>query len=263
MKLDNNLTRRVQDWLNTPESERDIRAGADMMLQLNRNRALHHSILMRPDRYKDKLVYELRKYLRIRLDNLTTAEVAKLEVKVMQRVQTTVTAPPVISSDDELPESKIARGRRADHDSLPDNIRDLWESNATRHRRIVLLFNELKAMSDAQPCDRYEKLRMLDDLESTYRANLAKYDAYVPEDSGLASDIQPAAPQPADVAKTIGAARKTISKYKKVIAANPSDTAKTDVAKAKIQAAVNVISAAAGNFSPETVNELSALGITF
>ncbi len=253
----------MQDWLNTPESERDIRAGADMMLQLTRNRALHHSILMRPDRFKDKLVYELRKHLRIRLDNLTIAEVASLDAKVMHRVQTTVSNPPAISTDDELPDGKVVKGRRSDHDSLPDDIRALWDSNATRYRRIVILFNELKAMSGAQPCDRYEKLRMLDDLESTYRSNLAKYDAYVPGTTEAVSEDKTAGNMSAEVVKAVGAARKTISKYKKVIAANPADAAKVDTAKTKIQAAVDIIKAAAGNFSQETINELKQLGITF
>jgi len=64
------------------------------------------------------------------------------------------------------------------------------------------------------------------------------------------------------VVKAVGAARKTISKYKKVIAST-EDPEKIDTAKSKIQAAVGVIQNAGAEFSEATVKELSAIGITF
>lgn len=257
MKLDPVLTRKVQEWLDAPESERDIKEGATLMLQLNRNRALYNSVMLRPEKFKDKLVYELKKYLRMRLDDMTVSDVAAMEAEVMPRAQETIDTLPVISTDDEIPEGAIAKGRRPDHDSLPAHIRDLWDSNKQRYRKIVLLFNELKAMHDAQPCDRYEKLRLLDEADKKYRSNLQKYDEYV---------ATPSAPAPvvaADQVKAVGAARKTISKYKKIIAANPEDPEKIKTAKSKIQAAVGVIRNAGAVFSDATVRELSSMGISF
>ena len=257
MKLDSVLTRKVQEWLDAPESERDIKEGATLMLQLNRNRALYNSVMLRPAKFKDKLVYELKKYLRMRLDDMTVSDVATMEAEVMPRAQETIDTLPVISTDDEIPEGAIAKGRRPDHDSLPAHIRDLWDSNKQRYRKIVLLFNELKAMHDAQPCDRYEKLRLLDEADKQYRNNLRKYDEYV---------ATPSAPAPvvaADQVKAVGAARKTISKYKKIIAANPEAPDKIKTAKSKIQAAVGVIRNAGAEFSDATVRELSSMGISF
>lgn len=262
--IDPKVTQQVQDWLNTPEADRDIIAGADLMLSLNRNRALYNSIIRRPDKFKDKLVYELRKHLRIRLDNLTTTEVARLEESIIPRIEKTVANPPAISVEAELPQGSVAKGRRADHDSLPPEIQELWNSNEQRHRRIVILFNEIKAMADAQPCDRYEKLRILDDLDKTYRSNLEKYDAYVPSATVAgATDAETTPAQSVELVKAVGAARKTISKYKKVIAENPDDTLKLETAKSKIQAAVSVILNAGAEFSEATVEELSAIGISF
>lgn len=264
MKLDPKVTLQLQNWLNTPEDERDIRAGAELMLSLNRNRALYNSIMRRPDKFKDKLVYELRKYLRIRLDNLTTTEVARLEEEIIPRIEKTVGNKPAISVEAELPDGSVAKGRRADHDSLPPEIRELWNSNEQRHRRIVILFNEIKAMADAQPCDRYEKLRILDDLDKNYRLNLEKYDAYVTSATvASTTDTETTTAQSQELVKAVGAARKTISKYKKVIADNPDDTLKFDTARAKIQAAVNVIKNAGAEFSEATIAELTALGISF
>lgn len=257
MKLDPVLTRKVQEWLDAPESERDIKEGATLMLQLNRNRALYNSVMLRPEKFKDKLVYELKKYLRMRLDDMTVSDVATMEAEVMPRAQETIDTLPVISTDDEIPEGAIAKGRRPDHDSLPAHIRDLWDSNKQRYRKIVLLFNELKAMHDAQPCDRYEKLRLLDEADKKYRNNLQKYDEYV------ATTSAPAPVVAADQVKAVGAARKTISKYKKIIAANPKDPDKIKTAKSKIQAAVGVIRNAGAEFSDATVRELSSMGISF
>lgn len=264
MKLDTKVTQQIQDWLNTPETDRDLRAGAELMLSLNRNRALYNSILHRPDKFKDKLVYELKKHLSIRLDNLTTSEVARLEETIIPRIKETVDSLPVISVDEELPGGSVTKGRRADHDSLPPEIQELWASNEQRYRRIVILFSEIKAMADAQPCDRYEKLRILDDLDKTYRLNLEKYDAYAPSASvAVASDTETSSAQSAEVVKSVGAARKTISKYKNVIANNPDDTLKIETAKVKIQAAVNVIKNAGADFSEATIEKLSAIGVTF
>lgn len=264
MKLDPKVTQQIQDWLNTPDADRDIRAGAELMFSLNRNRALYNSIIRRPDKFKDKLVYELRKHLLIRLDNLTTAEVARLEEKTIPRIKATVDNPPIISTEAEIPEGSVARGRRADHDALPPEIRDLWDSNAQRYRRIVVLFNEIKAMANAQPCDRYEKLRLLDDLDKTYRLNLEKYDAYVPSDTvAEPTETEPTPALSVEAIRAVGAARKTISKYKKVVANNPDNSLKLATAKSKIQAAVNVVRSAGAEFSEATIAELSAIGISF
>lgn len=269
MKFDISVTRAVQEWLNTPEAERDIIKGADLMLSLNRNRALYNSIMRHPDKFTPKLVYELRKFLKMRLDNMAVADVVKMENDVMPRVALTVSAPPEPPIDAELPEAIIARGRRADHDSLPVEIRELWDSNAARHQHIVILFNELKSMGDCPPCDRYEKLAVLDALDKKYRTNLMAYDSYViPAPMG---DVPPAplAPEPpveevvTDNSKTIGAARKTISKYRKQLSEMAPDDPRRTSALMKIQEAVNALKACGAGVADDTRAELTTLGIYF
>ena len=77
--MDNKLTQQITDWLNTPRERRDIGAGAMMLLRLNNNRFLYANIMRRPEKFADKLEYELRKHLRIRLDNMTMADVVRLK----------------------------------------------------------------------------------------------------------------------------------------------------------------------------------------
>lgn len=254
MEFDQKITQAVQDWLNAPEHGRDIKAGADLMLQLNRNRALYNSVLKSPEKLAPKLVYELRKYLRMRLDKVSAADVAQLERRIMPSAASALQAVPVISPDDEIPKGCHPLGRRPDHDELPAQIQALWESNAARYRQVNLLFNELKAMSHMQPCDRYEKLVLLDEAETAYRRSLALYDSYEP-----GSD----APIFADNERTVNNARKTLSKYRRVLAeCEPSDP-RRDVAIEKIQACVSAICACGAGIAPETRSELEPLGIRF
>lgn len=280
-KLDTKLTQNIQDWLNTPADQRDIANGAMMMLSLNRNRALFNTIMRSPQKYAGKLEYELRKHLKIRLNGMAISDVVRMEQEVVPIVEKTIEVVPVLSTDEELPEGKIAKGKRADHDQLPEAIQKLWDENFDRYTQIVLLFNELKAMSGAEPCDRYEKLKILADVDSAYRAALAQYDSYVATQSASETTNETASKEnedsfdsegddedasednsDEDSARLINAARKTISKYKKQIA-TLEDEEKRAIAIAKIQSCVNVVLGNGGTFTDATKNELEAYGIEF
>lgn len=267
-KLDHDLTRKIAEWLNTPPAARDIMAGATMLLSLDRNRALFNTISRRPEKFLAKLERELRKHLHIRQRDMSVADVARLEEKVMPKAEETVEYVPVISTDDELPEGKVALGRRPDHDSLPAAVRDLWDSNGDRYRKITLLFNELKAMADAAPCDRFEKLTILAELDAEYRANLARYDSFVLSDPAAADDPAAPAPVPADEAaasidagKAVASARKTISKYKKVLESADGDKARIETAVGKISKAVRLALSLGAAFDRKNVDELVSLGV--
>lgn len=265
--MDNKFTQQISDWLNTPREQRDIPAGAMMLLRLNNNRFLYANILRRPDKFAEKLEYELRKHLRIRLDGLTRADVIKLEAQVIPAAKKTLASPPVvISTDDELPEAKVARGRRDDHDRLPAAVQALWDNNLQLYKTIKNVFEQLKTMEKAQPCDRYEYVKILDEADKKYRANLERYDGFVIGNEPDASHAVHAATDNAtddQAARKINAARKTLSKYKKILAkALEQDNAeKADTAKAKILDSVAAIRHAGGIVRAAVTTELLALGI--
>ena len=71
-------------------------------------------------------------------------------------------------------------GKRADHDTLPDDIKELYEKNGEIYFKLKQTFETLKQMHDAQPCDRYEYLKVLSEQDKQYRENWAKYDSYDP-----------------------------------------------------------------------------------
>lgn len=265
LTMDNKFTQQISDWLNTPRTQRDINDGAMMLLRLNNNRFLYANILRRPDKFAEKLEYELRKHLRIRLDNMTMADVVRMEAHVIPAAEKTLASPPaVISTDDELPEAKVARGRRDDHDRLPAAVQALWDNNLQLYKTIKNVFEQLKTMEKAQPCDRYEYVKILDEADKKYRANLERYDGFVISDEPDASTAAQYATDNAtddQAARKINAARKTLSKYKKILAkANISDERAT-TARQKIIACIETIRENGGVIGAAVTADLKKLGI--
>ncbi len=249
--MDHKFTEKIRTWLNTPVNERNINEGATMLLQLNRNRILHQNIIRKGTKMMPKLEYELKKHLRIRDDGKTMHEVVAMEKGIISAVEQMVAKP----------EAEHA-GKRADHDELPEEVQLLWNDNFERYVKIKALFEELKAMEKMQPCDRYEKLKLLDEAEKAYREALTAYDSYVKEDNfPTKTEEQPV--DPAELATQIGNARKYISegkgKLKKLI--DEGNEAKAATLREKIVERVRTIQQAGAPISDDTLAELSELGI--
>lgn len=255
--MDEKLTLQIQEWLNTPTDDRNIAVGAELMLKLNRNRILYQNVISKGCRMMGKVEYELKKYLRLRLDNKTIADVVRMQTEVVPRVEDTIAQ----FAERVAPESEHC-GKRADHAELPEEIQQLWNDNFERYTKIKALFEELKAMEKQQPCDRYEKLKLLDEVEKSYRQALATYDSYHKEDNfPIKTEEQPV--DAAALATQIGNARKYISegkgKLKKLI--EEGDEAKADTLRAKIVERARIIQQAVAPISDDTLAELSELGI--
>ena len=263
--MDEKLTKNIQDWLATPAQDRDIDEGATMLLKLNRNRTLYNNIVRRPERFAGKLEYELRKHLKIRLDGLTVADVARMGREVMPRVEETLHEVPVISTDAELPEGTVARGRRPDHEQLPAEIQALWDGNIENYHKVRDLHHRLKEMEAAPPCDRYEFLKLLDEADRRYRENLARYDGFVfgQEPATVVADNTADDQAPEKDKARINAARKSISKWKAALvkAYGDGDGEKCTEALSKISAAIADLRAASGALGAKVSAELLQLGV--
>ena len=235
------LTSQISDWLNASPKQRSIEDGALLLLRLNANRIMYQMILR--NRLTEKLEYELQKHLNIRLHGLTRAEVAKVEKQVMPRLKK------------ELSNGEEYRGRRDDHDSLPDKVKELYERNGTRWRQMHRIFETLKTMRDAQPCDRHELVHQLVQLDDAYRTDWEKYDHWTPED-----EEPEAEPEPTEAGvREIIAARKAISYGRKKLATE-TDEAKRAALLIPVKNAVSVLRSANQTFRPDTVEALKELG---
>lgn len=261
--MDEKLTQQIQQWLMTPREERDVPAGASLLLQLNRNKFLYSRILLRPERMHDKLEYELNKHLRIRLDGMTVHDVAELDRQlipaVAQLLETSPHAPAETAEDaanSEADETK--KGIRPDHDDLPAEIQQLYTDNGPLYQKMKQLFEQLKEMEDALPCDRFEYLQQLRDLDVRYRQNWEKYDAYRPEDAKDEATAQ-------NPAKEVAAARKFLSSNKPRLAAalEASDDETAAALREEMQQRIALILRADGGFAPKFQAELEDLGLSF
>lgn len=164
---DDRLTAQIRRWLDTPAGDRDMDEAARLVLKLTRNRIFAANIARRGKAMMAKAEYELGKHLTMRLDRKTAADVRRMERELMPAAAGTLAQPPATGA-----------GKRADHDSLPDDIRALWDENTALWHDIRLLFEELKGMDSATACDRYELLKILDAKERRHRANFERYDGY-------------------------------------------------------------------------------------
>ena len=164
--LDERLTKDIQQWLNSPQEQRSLEQGAEMLLRLNRNRYMNAQILHRAN--FAKLEYELRKHLKIRLEGLTTREVALMEQNHLPRISEMLEAQPVIDADADHNAGNFS-GRREDHDELPEDIQALYERNGGIDFKMKQILEARKCMEDATPCDRHEYLLQLIELDKEYR----------------------------------------------------------------------------------------------
>lgn len=179
--MDKKFTEKMQAWLMKPEHDVDhIREGAEMVLQLTRNRYFYNQIMQRPLKMASTVEYELKKHLKYRLQNMTLDDVKVMEKQILSDV-TPFVAPEPEHKEDELPQSTtdkvMYRGKRPDHDTLPADVQQLWTENAERYKRIKQLYNT--CMEQEQACDRYEYAQQLQEAWRTYHAVMQDYDNYV------------------------------------------------------------------------------------
>lgn len=224
--LDNSFTEKIQKWFDSERTEDNIREGALLLLQIDRNRNLYQNVIRKPQMFLSKLEHELRKHLTYRLDKKTRSEVRKMDAEITPVMDASITAvadtdniPALLDYTVELkPTAIIAKGMREDHAELSPEIQKIWTENAARWKKIKSLYETCKSLT--QSCDKYESLKsigeefpaMINDLKDNYylyKKEMQKYD-----DAPKVSETPVVEPETAAVAlaKSIGNARSYISK---------------------------------------------------
>ena len=197
--MDQKLTQRIKSWLDTPQASRDINAGALMLLQLNSNRIMYNNIVLSPVKYTDILEHELQKYYNFRVQDITKAEVAELDAKVekivevrhLNKEETSSVSSTIAETSNSLPNgegrgeasSSLRKGKRADHDSLPDEIQALYVENLSILQKMRELHLKLRSLSTEDvtcpDSERYPFLKEIIRLDKQYHSNWEQYDHYV------------------------------------------------------------------------------------
>lgn len=173
------LTPKIKEWLETEPSKRNLQEGADLLLRITRNRIMYANLTRNIARHADTIEYHLNKIYKARLADITHAEVRSMMVKVDAIAQTRGLAAPEGSSK----KTELQRGKRADHDSLPPEIQQLYVDNADIMRKMRECHLRLRMISpDNSTCpdsDRYPWAKEIIALDTLYRENWNRYDHYV------------------------------------------------------------------------------------
>ena len=182
--MKNEFTERVQKWLNTPESERDYNEGAMLLLKLTGNQIMYRNLTMRRTRQSEEfIVYQLKRRLKFRLAQLTHEQVEQ-----MQRQVDGIAQKRHLEKKESAPSSEFKAGKRADHDSLPDEVQALYVENLSIVQKMRELHLKLRSLSlDNAPCpdsERYPFLKELISLDKKLHSNWEIYDHYTGDDGG-------------------------------------------------------------------------------
>lgn len=174
--MDHKFTEQIRQWLETPEDERDYSVGALYLLKLSGNQIMYRNIISQIDRRHDVIDYQLQKYYNFRVQALTHAQVEEMAAQVETIVAEHF---PLAAKADEAP----AKGKRADHDTLPDEIKAKYVENLSLLQRMRELHLRLRSLSlENATCpdsERYPFLKELISLDKKLHANWEAYDHYV------------------------------------------------------------------------------------
>lgn len=177
--MDHKFTEQIKEWLEAPEDERDYSVGALYLLKLSGNQIMYKNIIRCIDSRKQFVEYQLQKYYNFRVAALTHAQVEEMSAKV----EIIVEEHHLTDDAATVPEEDRRTGKRADHDSLPDDVKAKFVENLSILQRMRELHLRLRSLSlENATCpdsERYPFLKELIALDKKLHANWEAYDHYV------------------------------------------------------------------------------------
>ena len=196
MKQDPKFTEQLQDWINTPDAQKNWDEGAILLLQLSGNKIMYRNISVNPKGKAEFIKGQLQKYLNFRLQQLTKDQVNEMQAQVDEIAQK------VIKPAETSEFADFKAGKRADHDSLPAEIQALYVENLDLIHRMRELHLKLRTLSlDEATCpdsERYPFLKEIIALDKKRVENWDIYDHFIP---GTPVGDGGAAPEPVDEEK--------------------------------------------------------------
>ena len=175
--MNNKLTERLQDFLDTPREDRDWNEGAILLLQLTNNTIMYRNLSINPKGKAEFIEGKLRAFLKSRREVEAHDEVIILQEQVNAIIENRTE----FKEDNEAKEFKA--GKRADHDRLPEDIQALYVENLDLVHRMRELHLRLRLLSDStKQVPAAERKPLLDEfinLDKKLHANWDTYDHYV------------------------------------------------------------------------------------
>ena len=176
--MDKTFTDKLQAWLNQSREERDWDEGALMLLQLTGNKIMYRNLSVNPEGKANFIEGKLQQYLEFRL-----AELTHEQVKEMQHAVEEIVKEHTEFKSDDNEAKNFKAGKRADHDTLPEEIQALYVENLDIVHRMRELHLKLRTMSTMDSTcadsDRYPFLKDFIKLDKKLHDNWNVYDHFV------------------------------------------------------------------------------------
>ena len=176
--MDKTFTDKLQTWLNQSREERDWDEGALMLLQLTGNKIMYRNLSVNPEGKANFIEGKLQQYLEFRL-----AELTHEQVKEMQHAVEEIVKEHTEFKSDDNEAKNFKAGKRADHDTLPEEIQALYVENLDIVHRMRELHLKLRTMSTTDSTcadsDRYPFLKEFIKLDKKLHDNWNVYDHFV------------------------------------------------------------------------------------
>jgi hypothetical protein len=226
--MENQFNLKLQAWLN--DENHTISDGCLLLLQMENNQIHYQNLIRHPNKVAvmQFLESELQKRLKVRLANITHKMVAEMEEKVKVIVKKHYAyqdAAAEGTSDEEF-----RKGKRADHDRLPEEIQALYVENLELLHRMREMHLKLRSLSLQQvscpDSERYPFLKEIIELDKKSHENWKTYDHYILPDSSSTS----ASPDSSPSSSTSPAASSTSSPPAASPAVVPGDLPAGDAA---------------------------------
>ena len=190
--MDNQFNYKLQKWLN--DDSRTIEDGCLLLLQMENNQIHYQNLLRHPNKVAvmKYLISELQKRLTVRLANITHKEVAEMDeqVKVIVKEHFSYQEAKTGGTSNE----EFRKGKRADHDQLPEEIQARYVENLDLLRRMREVHLKLRSLSTEQvscpDSERYPFLKELIALDKQLHENWNVYDHYVVDETVTAPTTQ-------------------------------------------------------------------------
>lgn len=176
--MDKAFTDKLQAWLNQSREDRDWDEGALMLLQLTGNKIMYRNLSVNPEGKANFIEGKLQQYLGFRL-----AELTHEQVKEMQHAVEEIVKEHTEFKSDDNEAKNFKAGKRADHDTLPEEIQALYVENLDLVHRMRELHLKLRTMSTTDSTcadsDRYPFLKEFIKLDKKLHDNWNIYDHFV------------------------------------------------------------------------------------
>lgn len=171
MNHDPKVTEELKAFVHAEEKNRDYNAGANLLLRISGNRVEYQNVIRNLEAKKSYILQRLRRLLEFRLAALTKEEVREMAEKAEK-----------IATDIPKEEEKTQSGKRADHDSLPEEIQAAYTETLDIFRRQQQLHLEIRRLalreSTCPESDLFPFVKDMIDLDKKRLSLWRKYDSY-------------------------------------------------------------------------------------